>query len=65
MTYNSMGIAYKNKGEYDKALEYYAKDLAITLATLGDQKFHTRFREISQNLAGCILDDGSNRNRKR
>ena len=31
-----MGLTYKSKGEYDKALEYYAKALAIQLATLGE-----------------------------
>jgi len=33
--YNTLGLAYYNKGEYDKALEYYEKDLAISIKTLG------------------------------
>ena len=36
-----------------------------TLAALGDQKFHTRLREISQDLAVCILHYRANWNRKR
>jgi tetratricopeptide (TPR) repeat protein len=33
--YGSLGQAYYKKGEYDKAIGYYEKDLAIGLKTLG------------------------------
>ena len=33
--YNTLGLAYGNKGEYDKAIGYYEKDLAIQLKKLG------------------------------
>jgi tetratricopeptide (TPR) repeat protein len=32
-----MASVYDNQGEYSKALEYYAKSLAIYQATLGEQ----------------------------
>jgi tetratricopeptide (TPR) repeat protein len=28
-SYNNLGSIYKSKGEYDKAIEYYTKSLAI------------------------------------
>ena len=34
-SYNNIGVVYKAKGEYDKALEYYQKSLAIRLKQLG------------------------------
>ena len=37
-TYNNIGITWKNKGEYDKALEYYEKSLVIQLKTLGGEQ---------------------------
>jgi tetratricopeptide (TPR) repeat protein len=33
--YNQIGLAYDNKGEYDKVLGYLEKDLAISLKALG------------------------------
>ena len=32
---NQLGLALDNAGQYDKALEYYQKDLAILLKQLG------------------------------
>ena len=34
-SYNNMGIVYKKQGHYDKALEYYQKDLDITIRVVG------------------------------
>ena len=36
-SYNNIGLTWKTKGEYDKALEYYEKCLAIYLKTLGEE----------------------------
>ena len=36
--YNSIGQAYYNKGEYDKAIGYHEKALAICLKTLGAER---------------------------
>jgi len=34
-SYNNIGMVHHHKGEYDKALEYYHKSLAILLKQLG------------------------------
>jgi tetratricopeptide (TPR) repeat protein len=34
-TYNNIGIVHRAKAEYDKALEFYHKSLAIDLVKLG------------------------------
>ena len=36
-SYNNIGQVWNKKGEYDKALEYYEKCLAIFLKTLGGE----------------------------
>ena len=36
-SYNNIGQVWHSKGEYDKALEYYEKGLAIYLKTLGGE----------------------------
>jgi tetratricopeptide (TPR) repeat protein len=36
-SYGNIGSTWKTKGEYDKALEYYEKCLAIELKTLGGE----------------------------
>ena len=36
-SYNNIGSVWNDKGEYDKALEYYEKCLKIKLKTLGDE----------------------------
>ena len=33
ISYNNIGAVHESKGEYDKALEYYQKSLAIDLKT--------------------------------
>ena len=35
-SYNNIGIVYRNKGDYDKALEYYLKAVKIREAVLGE-----------------------------
>lgn len=35
-TYNNIGVVWDNKGDYDKALEYYQQSLDIELKTLGE-----------------------------
>jgi tetratricopeptide (TPR) repeat protein len=34
-TFNNIGMVYDNKGNYDKALEYYFQSLEITKIILG------------------------------
>ena len=34
--YNNIGSAYDSKGNYDKAIRYYEKDLKISLEKLGE-----------------------------
>ena len=34
-SYNNIGLVHRNKAEYDKALEYHQKSLAIRLKQLG------------------------------
>jgi hypothetical protein len=36
-SYNNIGNVYTNKGDNDKALEYYKKDLDISLKSLGSE----------------------------
>jgi tetratricopeptide (TPR) repeat protein len=47
-SYHNIGIILKNKGEYDKALEYYEKSLAIKLKTLGGE--HTDVAHSYNNI---------------
>jgi tetratricopeptide (TPR) repeat protein len=35
LSYNNLGLAYDNKGEYDRGIEYYEKSLKIYLEKLG------------------------------
>ena len=35
--YNNLGLAYENKGDYDKAIEYFQKSLKINLKKLGSE----------------------------
>jgi tetratricopeptide (TPR) repeat protein len=37
LLYNNLGVTYDYKGEYDKAIEYYTKDLVISLKTFGGE----------------------------
>ena len=36
-SYNNLGLVWNKKGEYDKAIEYFEKSLAIKLKTLGGE----------------------------
>ena len=35
-SYNNMGLVWKSKGNYDKALEYYEMSLVISIKTIGE-----------------------------
>ena len=50
-SYNNIGLAWSNKGNYTKALEFYMKSLVIKLATLGDNHSETA---ISYNHVGLL-----------
>jgi tetratricopeptide (TPR) repeat protein len=54
--YNTLGLAYYNKGEYDKALEYYEKDLAISIKTLGAE--HPAVATSYNNIGGAYNAKG-------
>jgi tetratricopeptide (TPR) repeat protein len=53
-TFNNIGVAYDNKGEYEKALEYYQKGLDIQAKTLGDH--HPNLANTYHNI-GVTLDN--------
>jgi tetratricopeptide (TPR) repeat protein len=60
--YNTLGLAYDNKGEYDKALEYYEKDLAISIKTLGAE--HPAVATSYNNIAGAYVNKGEHESRR-
>ena len=50
-SYSNIGSTFGNKGEYDKALEYYEKCLAIELRTLGGE--HPSVANSYFNIGNC------------
>ena len=54
MSYNNIGIVYKNRGKYDKALEYYQKALVIQEKVLGKEHPNTA---TSYNNIGNVYSD--------
>ena len=48
-TYNNMALVYDNKGEYDRALEYYEKCIDIQTAVLGEK--HPDLARTFNNMA--------------
>lgn len=50
-SYNNFGITWDSKGNYDKALEYYEKCLAIRLKTLGGE--HPDVATSYYNIGNC------------
>ena len=54
--YNNLGMVWRNKGEYDKAIEYYEKSLAIKLKVHGDQ--HPSMGTVYNNLGSVWSDKG-------
>ena len=54
--YNALGLAYDNKGEYDKAIDYHEKSLAIQLKTLGAE--HPSVGTSYNNIGGAYSEKG-------
>ena len=54
--YNNLGLAYKNKGEYDLAIDYYERDLTIIVASLG--KDHPDVASSYNNLGNAYANKG-------
>jgi len=52
-SYNNIGVVWKNKGEYDKALDFYQKSLEIKLKTLGGE--HPSVADSYNNI-GLVWD---------
>jgi tetratricopeptide (TPR) repeat protein len=50
-SYNNIGVVCKNKGDYDKALEWYQKCLDIELKTLGAE--HPDVATSYHNIRAC------------
>ena len=48
--YNNLGGAYKSKGEYDKAIDYYKKALEIDLKTIGENNPNTAIVNVFSNI---------------
>ena len=53
-SYNNIGLVHENKGEYDKALEYQQKTLAIRLKKLGPD--HPSVANSYHNIAFLYKD---------
>ena len=56
-THNNVGNVYADKGEIDKALEYYNKSLTIRLNTLGDNHPSTADTLYNMGLLHKSQDD--------
>ena len=54
--YNNLGLAYNQKGEYDKAVEYYEKSLALKLKALGAE--HPSVGTTYFNMGTAYADKG-------
>ena len=57
--YNNIGSTLNQKGEYDKALEYFQLSLMINLKTLGDE--HTTVGQTYNNIGLTWNDKSRNR----
>ena len=47
-TYNNTGLVYRDQGDYEKALEYYEKALAIRIIKLGED--HPLTLKVQQSI---------------
>ena len=56
LSYNNIGSVYSNKGDYDKALEFFNKALAIWKAKLGEE--HTDVATSYNNIGSVYSDKG-------
>ncbi len=56
--YNNLGMVWRNKGEYDKAIEYYEKSLAINLKVRG--KEHPEVTKLMFRTAQCYQELAEN-----
>jgi len=56
-SYDNIGNIWRSKGNYDKALEYYKKSLAIKLKTFGENHSSVAFNYFN---IGKILKDQKN-----
>ena len=54
--YNNMACVFRAQGDYEKALEYYGKDLAISERVLGPE--HPSTATTYNNMAGVYEDKG-------
>ena len=55
-SYNNIGGVYDNLGDYDKALEYYSKALAICEKVLGPE--HPSTATAYDNIGGIYYSQG-------
>ena len=51
------GQKYGNKGDYDRAIEFYNKSLRIRLATLGEDHPHTAMAQNNLNRIYEVMGD--------
>jgi len=56
--YNNLGLAWDNKGEYDRAIEYYSQSLVILQKRLGDN--HPNTKMVKKNLRNVRKQQAAN-----
>ena len=56
-SYNNIGMVYDSQGKYEEALEYYQKDLEITIKVVGHD--HPDVATSFQNIAALYYNQGN------